>query len=85
MRTKILADEPQPMRAFVKVANWLMGVPVEKSGEELAWAVADAAKNERRDGYYSRPSWKGVRRLKDESGDADRVWALAEHALVRWR
>ncbi|MFO0548443.1 MAG: SDR family NAD(P)-dependent oxidoreductase [Polyangiaceae bacterium] len=85
VKTKILADEPQPMRAFVKVANWLMGIPVAQSGDELAWVVKDLATNPRRDGYYSRKTFKGTRALKEQPNDSAAVWALAERKLAPFR
>ncbi|MFO0600971.1 MAG: SDR family NAD(P)-dependent oxidoreductase [Myxococcaceae bacterium] len=85
VKTKILADEPQPMRLVVKVANLLMGVPVERGGEECAWAAVDALEQQRRDGYYARKRFKGVRDLKEQPGDAAAAWAMAERLLAPWR
>lgn len=85
VRTKILNDEPQPMRALVKIANLLMGVAVARGGEELVEAARDARAHRRRGGYYERTRFKGRRPLKDLPGDEDRVWALTERLLAPWR
>jgi NAD(P)-dependent dehydrogenase (short-subunit alcohol dehydrogenase family) len=84
VRTKILASEPQPMRLIVKLANLLMGVPVGKSGEELAFVVDDVVKHGRRDGYYARKRFKGQRDLKEQPGDGPRLWDLTASMLASW-
>lgn len=85
VRTKILANEPQPMRFFVQLANRVMGIPVERGGSELVAAIRDARAHERLDGYYVRTRFKGRRALDDQPGDEERVWALAERLLAPWR
>lgn len=43
VRTKILADEPQPRRAFVKLMNLVVGISVEEAGRNVVLALRDAA------------------------------------------
>jgi NAD(P)-dependent dehydrogenase (short-subunit alcohol dehydrogenase family) len=85
VQTKILANEPQPMRMFVQIANKIIGVPVAKGGEELAQVVGALRADPARDVYFSRTSRKGVRALGDERGDAEKVWVHAERVLAKWR
>lgn len=84
VKTKILANEPQPMRSLVLLLGWIAGVPVERSGDELVTAVRDVVAAKRRDGYYARTRYKGVRDLKARPDDEARVWALTEQALAPW-
>ena len=58
VRTKILANEPQPMRLVVKIMNLAIGIPVEKSAENVFTALNDVIKNQRRDAVYQ---WKDVK------------------------
>jgi NAD(P)-dependent dehydrogenase (short-subunit alcohol dehydrogenase family) len=81
VKTKILANEPQPMRAIVKLANLFIGLPVDRSAAEVAQVVDDIARNGRRDSYYSRTKLKPPRDLKMKSGDGDGLWELTERLL----
>lgn len=84
VRTKILADEPQPMRLVVQIANALTGIPVARGGEELAQVVAALRAEPERDVYYRRTTRSGRRALGEREGDVDRVWAHAERVLAPW-
>lgn len=85
VRTKILAQEPQPMRWFVQLAQRVIGVPVDRGGAELA-AVVDALRAApARDAYFARTKRSEARALGEQPGDVERVWAHAERALARWR
>lgn len=85
VRTKILAVEPQPMRLAVQIANFVMGVPVDESGEELAFVVEEQRRNPRKDSYYARTKRKPSRDLKEQPGDGARLWELTERLLQPWR
>ena len=85
VRTKILANEPQPMRFFVRIANALMGVPVDEGGEELAAVVEEVRARSHRDEYFARTKRKPRRDLEEQSGDGARLWALTEGLLAPWR
>ena len=41
VRTKILANEPQPMRTMVKIMNLIVGIPVEKAADNVFAVVGD--------------------------------------------
>ena len=81
VKTKILANEPQPMRAIVKLAKVFFGLPVEKSAAEVVQVVDNVARNGRRDGYYSRTKLKPPRDLKMMPGDGEKLWALTGQLL----
>lgn len=85
VRTKILANEPQPMRIFVQIANLIIGVPVEKGGEELAFVVEEMGNATLRDAYFARTKLKPARDLKDQPGDEERLWLATEKWLSKWR
>lgn len=85
VKTKILANEPQPMRLFVNIAKLVMGVPVPQSGEEVVSAVTQVATQGHRDGYFSRTKFKGPRALKEQPDDAAQLWAMATKLLQPWR
>lgn len=85
VRTKILADEPQPMRLVVQIANLLVGISVEKGGAELAFVVEALRRNGARDAYYARTKLKPARNLHELPDDGAKLWALSERLLKPWR
>lgn len=84
VKTKILAHEPQPFRLFAQVATWLVGVSVERSGDELAQVVDAVRRDPVRDQYFARTTRKGLRELKERSGDRALLWARTEAWLAPW-
>lgn len=85
VKTKILANEPQPMRLLVQLANLFVGVPVDKAGEEVLHVIADINQCQRRDAFYNRTKYKPLRDLREQPGDGARLWALTERLLQPWR
>lgn len=85
VKTKILANEPQPMRLFVQIANVIMGVPVLRAGQELYTVIEDIRTQNRRDSYYARTQPKPPRALKEQPGDGEKLWALTERLLAPFR
>jgi NAD(P)-dependent dehydrogenase (short-subunit alcohol dehydrogenase family) len=85
VRTKILANEPQPMRLVVRIANAIVGVPVDRGGEELATVIERVRDEGLRDEYFARTKKKPRRELGDRPGDGERLWALTERMLAPFR
>lgn len=85
VKTKILANEPQPMRLFVQIASRLMGVEVDRAGDELAEVVRALLAEPRRDAYFARTKHKGQRALDERPGDGARLVAMTEALLSSWR
>lgn len=85
VRTKILANEPQPMRAVVQLMNLIIGIPVEKSAAEVAAVLDDVARSGQRDGYYARAKRKPPRELKTLPGDGERLWEMTGRLLASYR
>lgn len=81
VRTKILANEPQPMRAIVRVANVLMGIPVEKSAAEVMGAAQRVERERLRDAWFNRTRLKVERDLHEQAGDGARLWDLTRQRL----
>jgi retinol dehydrogenase 12 len=81
VRTKILANEPQPMRTIVRVANLIVGISVDKAADNVFATMrtvdATAAKGETF-------AWRKQRKpldLKMQPGEAERVWSLTMDLL----
>lgn len=84
VKTKILANEPQPMRALVQVANLFFGIPVERSAEELVSVLERVATAGIRDGYFSRTVLKPPRDLGSKPEDGAELWSWTEATLRPW-
>lgn len=82
VRTKILANEPQPMRAFVQLANLVIGIPVERSAEEVATVLDRVAREGLRDGYFARTKLAPPRDLKSTPADGTLLWKWTEQVLA---
>ena len=82
VRTKILANEPQPMRLLVKIMNIIIGISVEKSAENVFIALNDVIQNKRKDAVYQ---WKEVKPsfgLEMSPDDPQRLWDLTQKLLA---
>ncbi len=84
VKTKILANEPMPARLIIPIAKAIMGVPVEKSGLEVATVIERTSNEGLRDGYFSRTKLAPRRALKDQPGDQTRLWDSTRVWLSKW-
>jgi len=81
VRTKILSNEPQPMRTMVKVMNLIIGIPVEKAASNVVSVLGQIARSGNKNVTYA---WKKQREpldLKLQPEDADRLWKLTNDLL----
>ncbi len=81
VKTKILANEPQPMRAFVKLMNVLVGISVEKSAENVFSVMNDIAANKKNGACYSWKKERSFPKVEVKSDDQKRLWELTENLL----
>jgi NAD(P)-dependent dehydrogenase (short-subunit alcohol dehydrogenase family) len=85
VRTKILSKEPLPMRAIVRLASLFVGIPAEKSADEVVRVIEEIVRNRSRDCYYARTKLMPPRDLKTEPADGERLWVLTERLLHEYR
>ncbi len=84
VKTKILADEPQPMRVLVQLATLVIGIPVERSAEEVVGVLDRVRAEGLRDSYFARSAVKPPRQLKTSAADGPALWTWAEETLRPW-
>jgi NAD(P)-dependent dehydrogenase (short-subunit alcohol dehydrogenase family) len=84
VKTKILADEPQPRRALVKLMNFIIGIPTEQSAADVVSVLDQVVREGRRDTYFYRSTPKPPRELKSTPEDGAAVWSWAEATLAPW-
>lgn len=82
VRTKILANEPQPMRFVVQMANLLMGIPVEKSAENIFSVMNDVTQNKRRGAHYEWDKLKPAPKLDMHPNDPSVLWDITRKLLA---
>ena len=82
VKTKILANEPQPMRAFVKLMNVLVGISVEKSAENVFSVMNDIVANKKSGACYSWKKERSFPKVEMKPDDQSRLWDLTD-SLVK--
>lgn len=82
VKTKILANEPQPLRAFVKLMNVLVGISVEKSAENVFSVMNDIVANKKSGACYSWKKERSFQKVEMNPDDQKRLWDLTD-SLVK--
>ena len=82
VRTKILANEPQPMRLVVQIANLVMGIPVEKSADNIFNVMNDVSQNKRKGAHYEWDKLKPAPTLEMNPDDPQKLWDVTRKLLV---
>jgi NAD(P)-dependent dehydrogenase (short-subunit alcohol dehydrogenase family) len=81
VKTKILANEPQPMRAFVKLMNILVGITVEKSAKNIFSVMKDIEIKNKSGACYSWNKEKAFPKVKMKPDDPHRLIELTDNLL----
>lgn len=81
VKTKILSNEPQPMRAFVKIMNLLVGITPEKAAENMLLALNDIAQKHKNGATYSWAKERTPLKLDTQPDDLERLEALTKGVL----
>ncbi len=76
VKTKTLAEEPQPTKAMMKLAYRLRGTTVEESARNVVAVMEDIEAHQRRGGYCSVAALKPPPDLEAGTGDAESLWNL---------
>jgi hypothetical protein len=81
VKTKILANEPQPMRAFVKLLNTIVGISVEKSAENVLSVMNEIKNNNKKGTCYSWKKERSFPKVDMKSDDQNKLWELTESSI----
>ena len=81
VKTKILANEPQPMRAFVKLMNIIVGISVEKSAENIFSVLNEIVTNKKKCTCYSWKKERSFPKVEMKSDDQKKLWELTDNLL----
>ncbi len=81
VKTKILANEPQPMRAFVKLMNVIIGISVEKSANNVFSVMNYISANKKNGTCYAWKKERSFPKVKMEPNDQKKLWELTDKLL----
>lgn len=81
VKTKILVNEPQPMRAFVKLMNRIVGISVEKSAENIFSVINEVNKNKKKGTCYAWKKERSFPKVEMKANDQKNLWELTDNLL----
>lgn len=84
VRTKILKNEPQPMRLLVQIMNVIMGLTPEKSAENIFKVINEIKTKGKRNATYSYSKERKPIKLEVHTGDSEKLITLTEKLLINW-
>ncbi len=73
VKTKILANEPQPMRTLVKILNFIIGITPEKSAKNILSVINQVTESVVSGHLFEWRKDKGVQKIKMQAGDVERL------------
>ncbi len=82
VKTKILAQEPQPTKTMIKLVYRLKGITVDQSANNTVAVVEDIALHQRRDCYYSVATLKPPPHLEAGTGDGEQLWDMTNTLIA---
>lgn len=84
VKTKILANEPQPMRAFVKIMNYIVGLTPEQSAGNVLVVINDIVSKQKKGTCYSWKKERGLPKIKTIEGDNVKLLNLTNEILQKY-
>lgn len=82
VKTKILSNEPQPMRAFVKIMNLIIGLTPEKAADNVLKVLDDIVSKRKNGTTYAWAKERSALKLDAQAGDLERLEALTKQILT---
>lgn len=82
VKTKILANEPQPMRTFVKLMNIIVGISVDKAAENIFSVITEIANNHKKRNCYAWRKERKLPKVEMQDGDLEKLWKVTDSILA---
>lgn len=73
VKTKIWANEPQPMRLFVQVMNKIVGISVEKAADNIFHVINEITKNAKKSVCYAWRKERSFPKIEMQIGDQEKL------------
>jgi NAD(P)-dependent dehydrogenase (short-subunit alcohol dehydrogenase family) len=84
VKTKILSNEPQPMRAFVKIMNLIIGLTPQKAADNMLKVLDDIAQKHKNGATYAWAKERSALKLDTQPGDLERLEGLTKEILRQY-
>ena len=84
VKTKILSNEPQPMRAFVKIMNLIIGLTPQKAADNMLKVLDDIAQKHKNGATYAWAKERSALKLDTQPGDLERLEGLTKEILMQY-
>ncbi|MBL0259479.1 MAG: hypothetical protein IPQ10_00120 [Saprospiraceae bacterium] len=84
VKTKILKNEPQPMRLFVQIMNVIIGLTPEKASENLFKVMNEINANKIRNALFSYAKQRKPLTLATQAGDTEKLLKLTEDLIQKF-
>ena len=84
VKTKILKNEPQPMRLFVQIMNVIMGITPEKAVENMYQVIEQITCANKRNTTFSYAKERKPLKIKTQKGDTEKLLAVTESILGKY-
>lgn len=81
VKTKILANEPQPMRTIVKLLNSIIGISVEKSADNIFSVMNEIVNNHKNGTCYTWRKESSFPKVEIQTGDQNRLLEVTDRLL----
>jgi NAD(P)-dependent dehydrogenase (short-subunit alcohol dehydrogenase family) len=82
VKTKILANEPQPGRTFVKIMNMIVGISVEKAAENIFSVINEITNKHKNGTCYSWKTERSFPKVEMKDGDTKRLLEVTDKLLT---
>lgn len=82
VKTKILSNEPQPMRAFVKIMNLVIGLTPEKAADNMLKVMDDITQKHKNGATYAWAKERSALKLDTQPGDLERLEVLTKGVVM---
>lgn len=84
VKTKILKNEPQPMRLFVQIMNVIMGITPEKAAENMYQVIEKITLTNKRNTTFSYAKERKPLKIKTQIGDTEKLLTVTESLLRKY-
>ena len=84
VKTKILKNEPQPMRLFVQIMNVIIGLTPEKASENLFKVMNEINANKIRNALFSYDKQRKTLTLATQEVDTEKLLKLTEDLIQKF-
>lgn len=81
VKTKILANEPQPGRTFVKIMNMIVGISVEKAAENIFTVINEITNKHKTGTCYSWKTERSFPKVEIKKDDQQKLLDITDKLL----